>query len=543
MERSTDDEVQNVYRGSNETVEHFYAKGMRDAVQSRRDDLPSIASLTSRLLSNEESKNGLDKRDDVPSSTSDLQSSREPTQPENGIGDEVPSSTSDLQSNREPTQPENGIGDEEHTYALMNLPIEDDAPTKEESPDQEDMSPTKSPDEEEKSNPPPEIESQTPMIMPSVSQLFPATQAEELPLSQTQEETPLSTQTQEESQTQQISRPPPSPSKFWTCEFCTFINTNPEFLCCEMCNLERVIRYDPQVKNCRELVNLIVEKDRICKSIDSRRADFAVGKGVSVFWPEDARRYSAVVTRITNTSVCVQYDADGSKERINYEDFAERDVKLKRVSSRRAVQMLRQKHREELNRVPKKRKKTITTTTTTTTTTKRKKTISKKRKATSSKSQTKKKKKKKKKKDTVAAADNRMYSKTARILMKLLDKFNVSYMVEDIERMRSDYGDSNRSSFDHSHFYKTVVDSFIQEGGGDHSNLVQAHTRNNFYRDCAVHTIRKINKGYRGTYVIHHLHHSSTSHTRIANTGTNVSIWDADRVSCWVSRSEKNGCV
>ena len=233
MERSTDDEVQNVYRGSNETVEHFYAKGMRDAVQSRRDDLPSIASLTSRLLSNEESKNGLDKRDDVPSSTSDLQSSKEPT------------------------QPENGIGDEEHTYALMNLPIEDDAPTKEESPGQEDMSPTKSPDEEEKSNPPPEIESQTPMIMPSVSQLFPATQAEELPLSQTQEETPLSTQTQEESQTQQISRPPPSPSKFWTCEFCTFINTNQEFLCCEMCNLERVIRYDPQVKNCRELVRSV----------------------------------------------------------------------------------------------------------------------------------------------------------------------------------------------------------------------------------------------------------------------------------------------
>ena len=84
--------------------------------------------------------------------------------------------------------------------------------------------------------------------------------------------------------------------------------------------------------------------------------------------------------------------------------------------------------------------------------------------------------------------------------MKLLDKFNVSYIVEDIERMRSDYGDSDKSGFDHSYFYKTVVDSFIQEGGGDHSNLVQAHTRNNFYRDCAIHTIRKINKGYRGTY-------------------------------------------
>ena len=122
----------------------------------------------------------------------------------------------------------------------------------------------------------------------------------------------------------------------------------------------------------------------------------------------------------------------------------------------------------------------------------------KKRKTTLSKSQ--KSKKKKKTTEVLVAADNKMYTKTARILMKLLDKFNVSYIVEDIERMRSDYGDSDKSGFDHSYFYKTVVDSFIQEGGGDHSNLVQAHTRNNFYRDCAIHTIRKINKGYRGTY-------------------------------------------
>ena len=84
------------------------------------------------------------------------------------------------------------------------------------------------------------------MIMPSASQLFPATQIEE-PLTQTEQESqsfPV-TQTEEEETTQSFTqttsqRPPPSPSKFWTCEFCTFINTNPEFLCCEMCNLEHL---------------------------------------------------------------------------------------------------------------------------------------------------------------------------------------------------------------------------------------------------------------------------------------------------------------
>ena len=79
MERSKDDddEVQaqlSVYRGSNETAEHFYAKGMRDAVQSRRDDLPSVASLAGHLLlsNGEPPENGelIDKRDDLPSVTS-----------------------------------------------------------------------------------------------------------------------------------------------------------------------------------------------------------------------------------------------------------------------------------------------------------------------------------------------------------------------------------------------------------------------------------------------------------------------------------------
>ena len=82
--------------------------------------------------------------------------------------------------------------------------------------------------------------------------------------------------------------------------------------------------------------------------------------------------------------------------------------------------------------------------------------------------------------------------------MKLLDHFNLSYKVEDVRRMRNEYGKD--SEIDSGVFYHAVVDSFTKEGNEDHSNLQQSFSRNRFYRKASSFTIQKINKDFSGTY-------------------------------------------
>merc|ERR1711966_552869 len=70
--------------------------------------------------------------------------------------------------------------------------------------------------------------------------------------------------------------------------------------------------------------------------------------GISVIWPETGKSYSAVVTKLSDTSLHVCYDSDGTKESIPWSDIKSRDVQLKRESSRRRATTIRQKYRESL---------------------------------------------------------------------------------------------------------------------------------------------------------------------------------------------------